>query len=171
MIKPSGFFSALALTVLLSSCGQTQSSGPTSGAQQIEWRLLGEWQHCPAPADALQAQPITIAEAQQLSGGSIAEGHSLILVQLGEKPNGGYRLTLNGASFADSTVHLNIDISSPQSGQMVTQALTSPCLLAELPLAEINHIVLRAPSGQTLRTQSSPWPALPEQSRKQFWQP
>jgi len=51
----------------------------------------------------------------------------VVLAALGQKPTGGYSVTLVSSAIEDDTLELSVRIREPQPGVVVTQALTTPC--------------------------------------------
>lgn len=51
----------------------------------------------------------------------------VVLAALGQKPTGGYSVTLAGAEIVDDELLLSVNVQEPGPGMMVTQALTTPC--------------------------------------------
>jgi hypothetical protein len=60
---------------------------------------------------------------------------TLVLVEMGRKPTGGYFLELKStkARVLDDSAQVELVWNVPAPGAMVTQALTSPCILIALP--------------------------------------
>lgn len=63
------------------------------------------------------------------------ERHAVVLVEMGQKPTGGYRLELGSEAMtvSDGTARLVVNWHEPEEGMLLTQALTSPCLLVQVP--------------------------------------
>lgn len=53
----------------------------------------------------------------------------LLLVAAGRKPTGGYGVALEESRIREGVLEIAVDLRTPSSDQMVTQALTSPCAL------------------------------------------
>lgn len=51
----------------------------------------------------------------------------VVLAALGQKPTGGYSVTLVSATIEDDILELSVRIREPQPGTMVSQVLTTPC--------------------------------------------
>ena len=85
--------------------------------------------------------PVTLAEAAQLTGRTLAEADltdmpPLVLVSRGAQPTGGYRLQFKNANLSGDRVTLKLHWQTPPEGAMVSQAITHPCIvlaLADLP--------------------------------------
>ncbi|MGO1461398.1 MAG: protease complex subunit PrcB family protein [Marinobacter sp.] len=69
---------------------------------------------------------------QQLRQVNLEQEH-LLFVTLGEKPTGGYSISLASAENLENTLHLSMTVRSPAPGTMVTQAITSPCAVVAVP--------------------------------------
>ncbi|WP_018460632.1 protease complex subunit PrcB family protein [Thermus oshimai] len=66
----------------------------------------------------------------------------------GLKPTGGYGLEVVGVTFSGTTARVVLELKSPPRGAIVTQALTSPYVLLELP--RVDRVVFADPSGRVL---------------------
>lgn len=55
------------------------------------------------------------------------EREHVVVVGMGQKPTGGYGLTLANSKIIDDTLMLNVIARRPPADAMVTQALTTPC--------------------------------------------
>lgn len=66
----------------------------------------------------------------------------VLLLNMGKKPTGGYQLKLPEQTLVikDDTAVLQVEWIEPSRGAMLTQVLTSPCLLVRMPLAGYRHI-------------------------------
>lgn len=69
---------------------------------------------------------------------------AVLLVEMGQRPTGGYRLGLIENSFAvrDGIALLSVDWQEPGADAMVTQVVTSPCLLLSVPRAAYREILV-----------------------------
>jgi hypothetical protein len=72
------------------------------------------------------------------------------LVEMGKRNTGGYSLRLNGA---DMKIHndigvIKLDWISPAPGSIVTQAITSPCLMLQVPRKGISSLQIVDQHGQ-----------------------
>ncbi|MDI9244847.1 protease complex subunit PrcB family protein [Marinobacter sp. CHS3-4] len=62
------------------------------------------------------------------------EREHLLIVGLGQKPTGGFGLTLASSQIVDSTLRLTVFLRRPPADAVVTQVLTTPCaVLAVTP--------------------------------------
>ncbi|KAF0190674.1 MAG: hypothetical protein FD165_2462 [Gammaproteobacteria bacterium] len=68
----------------------------------------------------------------------------VLLVEMGRRPTGGYRLGLveNSLAVRDGIAQLSVDWQEPGDDDVVTQVVTSPCLLLALPHAGYHEIVV-----------------------------
>jgi hypothetical protein len=73
----------------------------------------------------------------------------VLLVAMGQKNTGGYSVDLaNQEAVIDGGVlQVAVQWREPKKGMMVTQALTSPCLLLKIPNAEFDRIEIKDQSG------------------------
>ncbi|MDQ7793791.1 MAG: protease complex subunit PrcB family protein [bacterium] len=86
-------------------------------------------------------------------------GFRYVLVAMGERPTGGYRVDLNDAMEAEDYVLLEVVYRAPGPGDMVTQALTYPYLLLRVKTEKdirVNRLNERGePSGLPLHEDGS----------------
>lgn len=82
----------------------------------------------------LPAQNMAVQQLRQVN----LDQEYLVFVTLGEKPTGGYSASLVSASTDADTgnLMLTMDMRSPAPGAMVTQALTSPCVVVAVPASD-----------------------------------
>lgn len=68
---------------------------------------------------------------------------------MGSRPTGGFRLALanNKAQVQDNTASVRVDWIEPPPGAMVTQMLTSPCLLVRIPRGDYRRIEVQDQHG------------------------
>lgn len=77
--------------------------------------------------------PLQNLSMKPLRGLDFAREHILI-VGLGQKPTGGFGLTLANSRISERTLKLSMILRRPPADAMVTQALTTPCaVLAVTP--------------------------------------
>lgn len=57
------------------------------------------------------------------------EREQVVLASIGQKPTGGFGVTLDGSEIIDDVLYLTIRVTEPAPGAMVTQALTTPCVV------------------------------------------
>ena len=77
--------------------------------------------------------------------------NGVLLVAMGQKNTGGYAVDLaaSDAEISESILKLSVNWHEPKKGMMVTQALTSPCLLLKVPKARFERIEVKDQSGAT----------------------
>jgi PrcB C-terminal len=63
---------------------------------------------------------------------SLAGGRSIVGVFLGQRPTGGYGVSLASARIVGGVLQLTVNASAPGPGSITTQSLTSPWLAAEI---------------------------------------
>ena len=75
--------------------------------------------------------------------------YGVLLVAMGQKNTGGYGLALDGAGAAlsDGVLGITLQWREPQKGMMVTQVLTSPCILLKVPKSGFDRIEIKDQSG------------------------
>ena len=73
----------------------------------------------------------------------------VVFIQMGKKPTGGYGIELaeRHATLDDETALIRLRWSEPARGAIVTQVVTSPCLIVALPKDTYKEIALRDESG------------------------
>jgi hypothetical protein len=76
---------------------------------------------------------------------------SVILVGMGRKNTGGYGVTLidNSAGVNNGVLQLAVQWQQPKPGMMLTQTLTSPCLLIKIPKGDYQRIEIKDQTGVT----------------------
>lgn len=79
----------------------------------------------------LPAQNMAVQQLRQVD----LEKEHLLFVTLGEKPTGGYSVSLASASVenTDNVLRLSMAVRAPAPGTMVSQAITSPCVVVAVP--------------------------------------
>lgn len=130
---------AVALLGLSGLAGCTAMAGVSAGANQDVEPLMAS-QHCgfAAPGLILTAnqshwRQLSSAAGTQLPPWPEQAGRRLLIANLGQKPTGGYGLDFKSATLTDRTLLIEVAVRQPASDAMVTQALTTPCLVLELP--------------------------------------
>ncbi|WP_051603904.1 protease complex subunit PrcB family protein [Marinobacter sp. HL-58] len=125
---------ALAITVV-AGCAVNRSA-TADGAPLA--RQVTESDHCgltapglvyinnAAELDRLEQLPSGNLSMNQLRALDLQKEH-LLLVGLGQKPTGGYGLTLESAEIVDDVLELSLKAREPAEDAMVSQALTTPC--------------------------------------------
>ncbi|EON93826.1 hypothetical protein MARLIPOL_01940 [Marinobacter lipolyticus SM19] len=123
--------------LLFAGCAATVSRSETSEGAPLA-RQVTQSDHCGLTAPGVvyveryeQLERLSRLPAQNLALESLAtvdfEREHLVLVGLGQKPTGGYGVTLDSSAIIDGVLELAVNVRQPSSGTMVTQALTTPC--------------------------------------------
>jgi hypothetical protein len=75
--------------------------------------------------------------------------YGVLLVAMGQKNTGGYAVDLasGDAMVENGVLQVSVHWQEPRRGMMVTQALTSPCLLLKVPKAQFQRIEVKDQSG------------------------
>jgi hypothetical protein len=68
----------------------------------------------------------------------------LLLIHMGTRPTGGYRLELGSptAQVRSAAAVIRVNWLVPEPGGFVTQALTAPCLLLKIPKTDVEKIIV-----------------------------
>ncbi|WP_417518445.1 protease complex subunit PrcB family protein [Marinobacter sp.] len=79
----------------------------------------------------LPAQNMAVQQLRQVD----LEKEHLLFVTLGQKPTGGYSVSLASAKMerGDNMLQLSMVVRAPAPGTMVTQVITSPCAVVAIP--------------------------------------
>jgi len=66
----------------------------------------------------------------------------ILMISMGQQRTGGYGLRLSSTQASDEqgVVAVNVDWRLPTPGSMLTQVITSPCILIALPRGDYNTI-------------------------------
>ncbi len=118
----------LALPLLLAmACSGTPS-------RDIPITVLGRSDHCGLD---LSWQRIESASElpQALPQVGIPDDSTTLVISMGTQPTGGFSIVLpESATREGEDVRLDVRLEAPEADAMVTQALTSPCVLIRLPI-------------------------------------
>jgi len=139
------FFGALPIVLLLVGCPNTQSLQPVSKLSSIEcsglqypesggmvFRDAGSWEafwncYC----------MVITGEGNKLPAPEIDfSAQMLVGVFSGEKPTGGYSISIQRVLEGPKTIIVEYQEKSPPPDAMVTLALTYPCQIITLPSSE-----------------------------------
>lgn len=128
--------SVMAVAVLLMGCAVNRSEKTPEGAPLA--RQLTQSDHCGLTApglvylesaddvERLSRLPTANLPLDSLKAVDFEREH-LILVGLGQKPTGGFGVTLEGSVIHDSILEVDVALRQPAADAMVTQVLTTPC--------------------------------------------
>lgn len=143
----------LAPVALLAGCASL------SPAMPFEARVVGHSLYCNTPGAGAAVAWLADAAAlrQWQAGRGVAlfdpagEPGPFVVVEMGPRPTGGYDLTVSSnASKRGDTISLQAEFSGPPPGSLRTQALSSPCVLVQLPPGDYATIEVRDPGGALL---------------------
>jgi hypothetical protein len=159
----------LLCALALSGCG-FQPAKVFSSYAQIEVREVARSQYCNTPGEATRVALLAGAQAvldwQAARGVTLAGPESLTqtsyaLVETGTRPTGGYSLAVaRSAVLRGPLVILNATFFSPSAAAMRAQAISSPCVLVQLPAGRYASVEVQDPSGE-IRARSDRPPADP----------
>lgn len=135
---------------------------------QIDVREVGRSMYCNTPGEAAQAVllsgPEAVMDWQATRGVVLAGPESLAkatyaVVENGMRPTGGYSLAVSrSALLRGEKAVLQATFFSPAPGSLRTQALSSPCVLVQLPAGRYATVEVRDPAGNTIADSSRPAP-------------
>ncbi len=151
---------ALAAAVLSTACASHRPRGPAS----VTASVLRAGTQCGGEVTGPSAHWIStegVLRAAMGTGGAFGveadlpvdfHKEGVLAVYMGQRPTGGYALALHAPAVAiqDHVGTVVVRFEEPQPGGMVTQVITSPCLLIRLPRAELQQVRVVDPAG-TLR--------------------
>jgi hypothetical protein len=139
--------------LFLSGCIALNAEAPLE--REIEVAVLGGGD-CGGPEQAERAEWITRPGAfNRLQSRFSLPGHrpyswnadveGLLLIHMGTRPTGGYRIELAApaAKVRNSVAVIDVNWREPDPGSMVTQAITAPCLLLKVPRQGIKRLVVK----------------------------
>jgi hypothetical protein len=115
-------------------------------------------------ADSDQLKRIFIESKGRMLGQSLPvpavdfDAEHVVTIQMGQKPSGGYGIELAEpyATLNDGESLIRLRWIEPAPGSIVTQILTSPCLIVSLPKGTYENIVITDEKGNVLETISVP---------------
>ncbi len=81
---------------------------------------------------------------------TLLTGRSVVGVFLGQRPTGGYSVSLASARIVGGVLELRVNVAAPGPGSITTQSLTSPWFAAEVTGTFTSVVVKDAASGRTL---------------------
>ena len=167
--------SALLLAPALAGCCLL----PARGAP-IEVREVGRSPYCNTPGAEVRAALLPgsqdVVAFQNARGIVLAPTETLALaphaiVESGLRPTGGYGVSVaQSAELHGERLILQATFTSPAPGSLQTQALSSPCVLVQLPAGRYTAVEVRdsaggvrASGGVWLRSAEPPAPGQPTQ--------
>jgi hypothetical protein len=148
-MKAAWFQGLLALGVVLSSCHLSADNQLSDSI--LEVRLVESAINCAGSAASPQAtwiadrghfrevyrrlkRAVIAGEPEGLPAVDFSR-EALVLIEMGRKTTGGYFLKLKStkARVLDDTAQVELEWREPSPGDVVTQVLTSPCILIAFP--------------------------------------
>ncbi|TYC57908.1 protease complex subunit PrcB family protein [Marinobacter sp. BW6] len=114
-----------------SSRSETEEGGPLA-------RQITQSAHCglTAPGQVHLTSREEVQRLEALPGRNLSleslknidfEREHLVLAAIGQKPTGGFGVTLDSSEIRSGTLELRVRVTEPAPGTIVTQALTTPC--------------------------------------------
>ncbi|MDY6816855.1 MAG: protease complex subunit PrcB family protein [Pseudomonadota bacterium] len=124
-------------SMVVAGCATSQPRVQTDEGAPLA-RQISQSSHCglTAPGHLLLKSETDVGRLEGLQGRTLPlaplravdfEREQVVLAALGQKPTGGYSVTLVSSAIEDDTLELSVRIREPQPGVVVTQALTTPC--------------------------------------------
>lgn len=125
----------LIATLLVSGCASSRSETAEGGPLA---RQITQSAHCglTAPGHVHLTSRQEVERLEALPGRNLSlealkniefEREHVVLAAIGQKPTGGYSVTLDSSEIRGATLELTVRVTEPAPGTMVTQALTTPC--------------------------------------------
>jgi hypothetical protein len=125
----------LVAALLASGCASSRSETAEGGPLA---RQITQSAHCglTAPGHVHLTSRQEVERLESLPGRNLSleslktiefEREHIVLAAIGQKPTGGYSVTLDSSEIRRGTLELRVRVTEPAPGTMVTQALTTPC--------------------------------------------
>lgn len=135
----------VALDFTLVSSGSGQSQVANDPIESPAYRILRDRDAWQAYRDEL---PGAVPQAD------IDFDHEVVLcVYRGQKPTGGYGISVTSMELRDGTVTIGLDLQDPPSGSMLTQALTSPYAIYRIQVPQDAQLPSAADAIRFVRSQ------------------
>jgi PrcB C-terminal len=175
-MKPALAVLVPGLALALAGCAG--ASRVFSSYAQIQVREVARSLYCNTPAEASQAvllpEPQAVLDWQAARGIALAGSESLAqaphaIVEMGLRPTGGYSLAVaRAAVLRGERVVLQATFFTPAPGSMRTQAVSTPCVLVQLPAGRYSEVEVQDPTGHVVASGGlPPPPAEPAQAPAQ----
>lgn len=127
--------SLLIAMLMVSGCASSRSETEEGGPLA---RQITQSAHCglTAPGQVHLKSREEVQRLETLPGRNLSleslknihfEREHIILAAIGQKPTGGFSVTLDSSEIRSGTLELRVRVTEPAPGTMVTQALTTPC--------------------------------------------
>ena len=143
---------------LLAACGAVAMPKFLTPSTDVEVREVARSLYCNSPGEDAAVELLADAQAvmawQQARGVGLAGNESIVpsayaLVEMGNRPTGGYGLAVaRRAVLRGETLTLQATFVSPPAGSLRTQALSSPCVLVQLPKGRYTTVEVQDPAGE-----------------------
>lgn len=158
------------IALVLAGCG-FEPAKLFESSSPVEVREVARSLYCNTPGDAAQAQLLNGAQAvvdwQSARGIALAGSESLAqapyaVIEMGARPTGGYGLAVaRAAKLRGEQLTVQATFVSPAPGSLRTQALSSPCVLLQLPAGRYSTIEVQDPAGAVRATGTHDMPLQP----------
>lgn len=153
---------ALALAVVLGACSAPGSPPGADGGKDVRFAVVAQGQLTssygfdalgPSPRLIVGADAAARAELERLVGRPV-KGELPVGVFQGVQRTGGYGVSVDRVTARRDVVEIRATFARPGPGAIVTQALTSPFVVVDVPRGELPQgrvrFVLRDASGAQL---------------------
>lgn len=116
------------------------NNAATTDAQVIVGRTAGQIQGIAALGYGRQTGSAALGAAS---------GSTVVGIFLGQRPTGGYGVSVRSVRGVGSTLEVTVNVTAPGAGSITTQALTSPWIAVEVP-GSYSSVVVRDQNGNRL---------------------
>lgn len=138
---------AFATLIALQGCLSTQSDHEPAAIE-----VLGQGNRCgDLETGARWIEP----DALERLDVERKEDRALLLISQGERPTGGYGISLDESSLDSGQVTVYLRLRAPGDDELVTQVLTRPCLVLGIP-RDATSVQLRQREGGVLASLKVP---------------
>jgi len=139
-------------SLMVAGCATSQPQVQTDDGAPLA-RQISQSSHCglTAPGHVLLESAADVDRLESLQGRTLPlaplravdfDREHVVLAALGQKPTGGFSVTLVSSAISDNTLELFVRIREPKPGTMVTQALTTPCAAIAVTAAGWSDILI-----------------------------
>jgi hypothetical protein len=139
------FFPLIVISALASGCSLVH----WGGGQGLD--VVGQTEYCGTPSQASAAHYfanpgafaswIDYRDITDLKPSMAAHG-GVIVVEMGQRPTGGYQITLNRkkTNIHNGTLKISMDLSAPRLDAAVSQALIAECVALRPPKGDYSQV-------------------------------
>lgn len=126
--------SLLALTLAFGGCAGNAGLEAVSVLSYDQCQGIGDGLTRVSYADVAGIRGSTLLDlsAPDAAGPQGEDDVLLVAISRGQQPTPGYRLTLEGAHRREDTAVIEVHWSTPESGAVLAQVMTHPCLVVGL---------------------------------------